>query len=551
MKTDDIRGTELPPMKPDPGMDAKPAARSPDARATASKPVTPLSAIIIAGVLSLLFVVLAGSTDADPDMFHEMALIRESLATGSLLRDDVWAYTPTVSPVIHHEWATGAVLYFIAVVLGLGGTGIILLRGVLMATVVAGCWWAARLRGAPGAMLALLAPFAITLMAIGTTPVRAHHFTFAFTALLMAFIELDRQGKRAWLAVWLPLYVAWLNLHGGFVVGAGLFALYTVERLATAWRDTASAAAALRPTRHLLLAGVGMAALTLVNPYGWEYVPYLWHALTLDRPLVAEWAPLWDARVQGEYEMLYGMTIIVLLYALARAPSPARLPGLLLVLAAAFVAARSQRLLPIHGIVWLAHVPGWLAATDLRYLVERTAHRHRRIVAGAVLVLSVVLLGKSVQLRFWELRISTTEEDANPRYPAGATAYLAEHGFRGNLMTSFNSGAFVLWKLYPAVRIGLDSRYEVAYPPEAAAENVALYAGDEGWHETLRRYPTDAVLVPLWSGLYETLEQDGPEAGEWQCVYRDDGFAVYVRQGNAAGLPTVDRSGQTIIGTFP
>jgi hypothetical protein len=539
-------------MKPDPTMHPTPAARVPAARAATLTPRTPLlSAIIIAGVLSLLFVMLAGSTDADLDMFHEMALIRESLAAGSLLREDVWAYTPTVSPVVHHEWATGAVLYFIAVVLGLGGTGIILLRGLLMATVVAGCWWAAALRRTPGSMLALLAPFAITLMAIGTTPVRAHFFTFAFTALLMAFFELDRQGNRTWLVAWLPLYVAWLNLHGGFVVGAGLFALYAVERLATAWHDTASTAAALRRMRHLLLAGLGMAALTLVNPYGWEYVPYLWHALTLDRPLIAEWAPLWDAEVQWEYQLLFGMTILVLIYALIRAPSPARLPGLLLVLAAAFVAARSQRLLPIHGIVWLAYVPGWLGATDLRHLVERTAYRHRRIVAAAVLVLIVVLLGRSVQLRFWELRISTTEESASIRYPAGATDYLAEHGFSGNLMTPFNSGAFVSWKLYPAVRIGIDSRYEVAYPPEAVAENVALYAGGEGWQETLLRYPTDAVLVPRWSDLYEALEQGDSRPRNWQRVYQDDGFAVYVRPGRAAGLPAVDRSGQTIIGTFP
>jgi hypothetical protein len=38
-----------------------------------------------------------------------------------------------------------------------------------------------------------------------------------------------------------------------------------------------------------------MLILTVVNPYGWDYVPYLWHALLLDRPLVEEWAPLWAA----------------------------------------------------------------------------------------------------------------------------------------------------------------------------------------------------------------------------------------------------------------
>jgi hypothetical protein len=58
---------------------------------------------------------------------------------------------------------------------------------------------------------------------------------------------------------------------------------------------------------------MGMAALTRVNPYGWEYIRYLSYALTLDRPLLAEWAPLWDAQVLWEYQMLYGITILVLM----------------------------------------------------------------------------------------------------------------------------------------------------------------------------------------------------------------------------------------------
>ena len=62
--------------------------------------------------LATLAVFLAGvayTTFVDPDMYHGLALARESLAAGHLLIDDIFAYTPTVSPVVHHEWALGTI----------------------------------------------------------------------------------------------------------------------------------------------------------------------------------------------------------------------------------------------------------------------------------------------------------------------------------------------------------------------------------------------------------------------------------------------------------
>jgi hypothetical protein len=40
----------------------------------------------------------------DIDLWHQMALIRESVAAGHLLKADPYAYTPTVRPWIDHEW---------------------------------------------------------------------------------------------------------------------------------------------------------------------------------------------------------------------------------------------------------------------------------------------------------------------------------------------------------------------------------------------------------------------------------------------------------------
>src|SRR5262245_33747091 len=57
-------------------------------------------------------------TFVDPDLWHEMATARKMWARGAMPLGDCFAYTPTVYPVVHHEWGTGALLYGVA---SLGG----------------------------------------------------------------------------------------------------------------------------------------------------------------------------------------------------------------------------------------------------------------------------------------------------------------------------------------------------------------------------------------------------------------------------------------------
>jgi hypothetical protein len=62
-----------------------------------------------AGCVFIAYIARMGAVTHD--VFHEMALAREWLACGAFPREDCFAYTPTVSPAVHHEWGTGLLLY--------------------------------------------------------------------------------------------------------------------------------------------------------------------------------------------------------------------------------------------------------------------------------------------------------------------------------------------------------------------------------------------------------------------------------------------------------
>ena len=517
----------------------------------------PVVIAALSALAGLFLCCIALNTFVDPDIFHEMALFREALALGYLPLADQFAYTPTVYPSVHHEWGAGAILYFVSTTGG--AAGLLALKYLLcagIAIVVVGC---ARLKGASYAVLCPLIPIGILLSLIGFTTVRAQMFTLLALACLLYFLEQDRRfvGLRAsgcglqdqmlepvawrlkpvwrwrlWIGAWLAVYVLWVNVHGGFVVGLVVVALYTAEQI---FRK--------RPVGHLIATIIAMAALIMVNPYGWHYYPYIWDALWLERPLIPEWRPLWHA--WGPVLGFYVFSLVLVVYAVARR-GVRQLPGLVIVLLTAYAALRHQRHLSLYAVVWVCCVPAFLQETPLARLLQQVWITRRRACIWSWGVMATVLFGALVVHNPLRLRLPANRGD-HPKlvYPVGAVSYLREVSFRGNLMTPFTTGAFVTWKLFPSVKVSMDGRFEVAYPPGGLAENHAFYQAEVGWRETLNKYPTDMVLIATNVPLVEAMSH----TESWQRVYADDAFELYAPL--SRDWAHVDNRGQRFEGDFP
>lgn len=501
---------------------------SPDETPSTSQEALAYIALFALGVMFLFRVALGAFVD--PDVWHEAALFREALTLGRLPLEDRFAYTPTVYPVIHHEWGTGAILYY--VVRYGGAAGLLSLKYLLTLGIAVGCFHCARRRGANLAVLCPLVAVAIFTGWIGFSTVRAQMFTLVLTVGLLYFLDRDREGARWWIAPWLVLYVIWVNLHGGFVIAGVLLVLHTVEQ-----------AVRRKPIRHLGLVVATMTALVAVNPYGLAYYSYLWRALRLSRPLVTEWSPICAA--YPSVFAVYGLSLALLVYAAYRLGF-ARVPGFVVVAFLAYAAARHQRHVSLYALAWLCYVPAYMQETRLgEWLTNLWTRRARTALTGWALVGAVCLAGL-VGARPWHLRMPVNKgEHSVLIYPVGAVAYLERVGFRGNLLVPFHVGAYVTWKLHPNVKVSIDGRFEVAYPPNLLDEHLAFYDAESEWQLLLSRYPTDAVLVPTSSKVCSAM----PQLGWWRRVYRDNVYEVYVRAGT--DLPRADLRGRRFLGTFP
>ncbi len=485
------------------------------------------------------------------DAFHEMSLFRESLVRGALPQRDVFAYTPTVDPSVHHEWATGAVLYCATVGSGLGLLGLTLLKIALVGLMWYCLYRVARLRGAHPCLFACFSLLVFPVLWVGFATVRAQLFTLVFLSIQMWMQELDWRGKRWWVVLWLAMLVAWLNLHAGFVVGLGLMGLHGLERIVSAWGRDRRWLAPLRSTWHLLLAAPLAVLALLINPYGWQYILYLIRAIRMPRPLIAEWQPLWQTYSPIWTMAMFAFCVGLFLYA-QRHTRWQRLRGAAFLAVCSYMALKHIRHGSIFAVVWIAYVPAWISHAPLGRALVRAIDRHSTAVFVAARGLVAVGLLFACAHHFWLPTLPSKPLHSSVCYPTQAVQYLKRHGFRGNLLTPFYAGSYVSWEMYPQVKVSLDGRYEVAYQEHVMLEHNQFSLGEGRWWELLDKYPSDVALIDTHWKVCPLIQEcfaansttPQPTLATWRIVYADDSYLLIAR--DHVELPSVDRSGQAL-----
>jgi hypothetical protein len=503
-------------------------------------------ALLVAVAIGFLAYVVRLS-DVTHDAFHEMALARVMHTTEQFPREDVFAFTKTVSPVVHHEWGTGVVLYWVAERSFLGLDGMAWLRMVLIAAFVVMLYRLARNHGAHPYLIAVCAPVVFPLIWVGFGNLRAQLFTLVFLAAQMLMLQSDMRGRRFWIVPWFAMYVAWLNMHAGFVVGIGFMVFYILERWLGifCWDNHGSWAprqftsyavwrtAFVRYRHHglvlfLMLWGLGF------NPWGWEYVPYLWRAIRMPRPTIVEWQPLWATYQPGVALLAFAISVVLMVY-VARTRRWPRLTGWLFCALAAFMALKHLRHGSLYGTVWLALMPGWLTPTPLGRIVIAKLQSTRRMAIATAMMVTVVCGAFAWVHTPWQSTVPSRDPNAALVYPVDACTFIERQHLSGNMITPFASGGYVSWRCFPNIRVSIDGRYEVAYADDVLPLHDRFYSANEGWQDLLESYHADFILMQRSAPVLDrfiTSEQ----SASWRIVHEDEAFVLFAKRQIAVSL---------------
>ncbi|HME46488.1 MAG TPA: hypothetical protein VKF36_25615 [Syntrophorhabdales bacterium] len=495
---------------------------------TSEKKHTIQHALILLSLSALVLVVLGRSTTVDVDFWGYIAFGRLFWHSNSFPYQDIFTYLPTTGQWIYHEWLTGTILYPIYTFAG--DPGVIILRDLVALATLAFLYLAARIRKSHRASALFWLVLISGFLGMGYwAVVRAQTFTYLFTALTIYVLERSRwKGQRSLLLILVPIQIIWCNMHGGFLAGLGIAFLYLIGDAfshRTYW-----------PYLPVLLL---LVLSSLANPYGVDYWTYLFHAITLPRRDITEWASILTAYQTHTmslslifYYMFIGIfSLRMLFWWNWQEITP------ILVLSVTFLLGLEHvRHQVFFLMVTAVYLPGLIQPyikdlqarstslgarlrQNLSAVFLRSTRMTRAFITAVPILLFCVILGSSS----FSLMIPSYQKGVIIYYPTGALEYIRRNHLSGNILTEFMWGEYLIWNLGPRMKVALDGRYETVYQGHVANQYFDYMKGKE--KEFLDTYAHDMVLFKPDSPPVDSIRSNP----DWKGVYEDMGSILFMK----------------------
>lgn len=493
-----------------------------------SKPWLRFRLDTIEWLLVLPLLALSARPLIDPDFGWHLRSGLDLLKNLSVPKIDPYSYTAPHWPWVNHEWLADGIA---ALVYKFGGP-FLLIAG--FALLVGGAFLLAASLNKLDFKYKVLAGLMAGLAALPILGVRMQMITlFGMALVLWALYRFrSKEIKTLW---WLiPIFWLWANLHGGFLMGLLILAVFFtaegLKYLIQKWwpkfylRLRISELSLAAPQlRHLLIVGLGSGLVTLINPYGWGlyYDFYKLFTTPFATASIAEWQPVILSNIGAQNYTFYISALLFLLLLTYRKVEPTRwlLMGVFFYLSLLY-----WRNLPFFMIISV----GFLAETIYRHthLVFDDIMRNRYV----LLAITVVVAGIMAQ---WisDVVPKTLNLDATFRavgYPIAAVrwaqANLDKIGTR--LFNEYGHGGFLIWQ-FPEQKVFIDGRMPYWKNDDNRLifyDEQQIMAARPGAIELMENeYGVDWVMIR--AGLPLDWALDGQK--DWEKVYYDRSEVIY------------------------
>jgi hypothetical protein len=467
--------------------------------------------VVVLGVVLFAAFLRKGPWDSD---FYWHLPTGRMIAEGMFPRTDPYSFTYGGMPWTLHEWLGELILF--RLVDGLGYMGAVLVYALIPPIAMAILAFALHRLGLRTAAVV----GAVTLSALLVIPyatIRPQAVSWIFFTLLIGGLVHIRPDRSRWTLLLVPLFVAWANLHGLWVVGVAVLLVYAL--LSVAGLTPMSGA------RRWALAMVPLAMLGVVfTPEGPALLLYPFRYVdTGDWGLanITEWQspdfhdpahiPLFifmgAIAVFGRWRVPWWMSILAFM-------------GIAMTL----LALRNGAVAAILGVPALA-VGMDSALMDWRPTVReysaKVARQRRLLELGLGLLVAVA--GLIIFLP--RDPAAAVQASIERELPVQGVEVLQDRVPDGRIVAWYGWGGYVIGNMYDSgARVFVDGRNDM-YPESILEEYTHIKRADPGWAEILDRYDPDALLFPP----SEPITKGPAEDAGWCEAYRDDNEVVYLR----------------------
>lgn len=450
--------------------------------------------IVPLAVLATLFC-FSFIRQTDPDWWWHLRTGQLIWDTGAIPTTDSFSFTMAGRPWVAHEWLFDVLTY-----LGLGAFGYAGLSAIMAAIVTTTFtlhYLLLRALGAGRVLAGLLVAWS-GLLSFMLITMRPQLFSYLFLSVELWVLYLYRAGWRR--PIWLipALMVPWVNLHGAWIMGLGVLALF----VAGEWLN----ARTRREDRHLRPAMGALALGTLAVSLNPQFVRIYLFPLSFIRPdsAMVKYIQEWQSPNFHDFlGFVFGLSVLLLVLLGLRGP---RFDYTLALWALAFtyLGFSAMRHLPLYALVVMpivvARLPAAWRGAERPYRESRlTGIINWLLLAVGVGVVAVVMLGNP---------LAQLGQRPNLRwYPVSAVDYLRANPGPGNLLNYDGWGGYLIDELYPSRRVFIDTRVDL-YGRQFLEEYIAATTLKPNWRDVLDRYQIAQVLLPPDSVLVTALRAD-------------------------------------------
>ena len=439
----------------------------------------------------------------------------------SVLKNDFLSYTPTHT-WYDHEW--GASVFFYNAYKYFGAAGLIVLKGIMLALTLVFCFLTINLRKlnstTPYNILYYFLMCVCALNTVGNT-IRCLLFTCLFFAAFIYILERARLGKNKTLILLPFIMLVWSNIHGGCISGLGILAVYAFGEFLNGneWK------------KYIYTLLFSIAAL-FINPYGFEYVKFLFSAASMNRAYIAEWlSPFFPSFMYVYLKYKFCLILMLFVYLFSNIKNKTTFANLdktklLVVLMMTFLSVTHIRHINffVFTICTLLYEEFYFTYNFFAEKIQKTLNlkteSNSKVFSTKEVIIYCLLLLVFLPALGNKKLIQISETNC-PRF---AIEFVKINELKGNLFINFDWGSYAAYKLYPANLIVMDGRYEEVYNPELLMEIKDFHLVQNDWKKIIRDYKTDVMILEKRYPVFEKILADK----DWTLVFENNLTGVFV-----------------------
>lgn len=474
----------------------------------------------------------------DIDVFWHIAAGRAIVESGALPTTDIFSAVDPDRTWTTFQWGYEVLVYGLD---SLGGLALVkTVHSLVMLAGFATFWFVCRRHFRLDALLSFALLALLVILFEDRIRCRPHVFNLAAWAFLSPWLLAGgalRDAKRTWVIMGATVFL-WANLHAG---GAFLF-LVAASTVPVGRTFAGFMGWGRRHPAKLRSAWIGFGVMLGAALLAPNFIRGNLQALSMleaTESAIGEWLPAWHFfqvgttaghLVCGAVPVLLCAAWLLTAAAAVRDRCQHTPPWVLLLgLSLCVLSQRSVRFvwIAIFGLMLLwPHVPRPKLSAGMR----------KQVLVAACTALVAIGIQFNVYAQHGGWGETVRQAFGGPaielrRFPSAHAEFLAETGFEGDVFCQGNWGGYLLWKLWPGVRVTADGRGNYARDvTEALATTYDRsrfkVAGFGAELETIyARYGVDAVVHqhPVWPKGYEV------DRTRWVPVFEDRRGAIWIR----------------------